>query len=744
MVFPGYDQPSPERPIRCGRYELIERIGYGGMAEVFKARLPGPAGFAKTVVIKRILPRLLDDNLVVRMFVEEAKIAAAADHDNIARVFELGQAEDGKYFMVMEYIHGIDLEMMLAGAAKRTLRVPPWFGVHVVAEVLEALSFVHGLVDDDGRPRNVIHRDATPSNIFVSYRGQVKLSDFGVADFEGKSPTTRAGQLKGKLSYMSPEQLNGQMLDQRSDIFSMGVVLWEILTQQRLFGGLNEMQAMIAICEGERRAPSTLVPGIPAALDRVTLKALSATRDDRYPYASEFQADLLEVLHQMHRPVRHGDVQDVLHVLLGRQEPTDDLLDRSSPDGVLRESSFLLPIEEPEAALESTYVRQESEAITPKVNEVPSLHDTADVTENVAIQAEESQDATISVGPEELKRMMAAYAPPTVGPLPAVAAPRQATPAAPTPTSAPSNPAAPGLGPQFWLRSRQGKKSEPLGWAEVTRRLDQGAFAGGSLSADETHWIGVEEVARLVGDDRFVEPASAASNVSTVGSLKERSLVSLLSLHARDRSSGVLAFARSDQPGLEWFELHLHDGRPTRLVSNVAGAQIPSLLAARSGLPEGMLASLLYAAVKERRPLLEVAQSRGISVLAGDRGTVARLSTLCTWRNADYTFTLDATPTRNPPLVDSLLRIVPAAIEEAVPTPRLLELLGPRLERRYEPSWRLADGLRELHLEGPALTVAQRLSAQVDLKTLLTQLPERVVLVTGYVLIEADLLVEAL
>lgn len=721
MVFAGYDQPTPERPVRCGRYELLERIGYGGMAEVFKARLPGPVGFAKTVVIKRILPRLLDDNLVVRMFVEEAKIAAAADHDNIARVFELGQAEDGKYFMVMEYIHGVDLEMLLAGAAKRSLRVPPWFGVHLVAQVLEALSFVHGLVDEDGRPRNVIHRDATPSNIFVSYRGQVKLSDFGVADFEGKSPTTRAGQLKGKLSYMSPEQLNGQLLDQRSDVFSMGVVLWEVLTQQRLFGGLNEMQAMIAICEGERRPPSSLVPGIPPELDRVSLKALAAARDDRYHDAGAFQQELLDVLHQMHRPVRQGDVQDVLQVLLGRQEPTGDLLDRSTPEGIVRESSFLLPIEEPESSLESTYVRVESEAVTPKANLVPSLHDTADVTENVLPEPEETQDATISVGPDELKAMMAAYTPTTEVP--------KVTP----PT-----------GPTFWLRSRQGKKSEPLSWAQVTERLDQGAMSGGSISADESHWIGVEELSRLVGDDRFVEPAVAASNVSTVGSLKERGLISLFSLHARDRSSGVLAFARTDTQALEWYELHLDGGRLTKVVSNVPEVQVPALLAAKAGLPEPMLASLLYAVVKERRPLLDVAQSRGVSALEGERSTIARLSALFGWRQADYTFTLDASPHKAPPLAASILRILPAVVESSLPVPRLQELLGPRLDRRYEPSWRYEDGLAELQLSEPAATIARRLAMQASLRSLIGEFAELPVLVTGYILLEADLLVEAL
>ena len=477
---------------------------------------------------------------------------------------------------------------------------------------------------------------------------------------------------------------------------------------------------MLAICEGERRTPSSLVPGIPPELDRVALKALAATRDDRYHDAAAFQQDLLDVLHQMHRPVRQSDVQDILHVLLGRQEPTGDLLDRSTPEGIVRESSFLLPIEEPESSLESTYVRAESEAVTPKANLVPSLHDTADVTENVLPEPEENQDTTISVGPEELKAMMAAY----------------------TPTTEVAK-VTPPNGPVFWLRSRQGKKSEPLSWSKVTERLDQGAMAGGSISADESHWIGVEELARLVGDDRFVEPAVAASNVSTVGSLKERGLISLFSLHARDRSTGVLAFARTETQALEWYELHLDGGRLTKVVSNVPEVQVPALLAAKAGLPEPMLGSLLYAVVKERRPLLEVAQSRGVNALEGERSTVARLSALFGWRQADYTFTLDASPSKAS-LAVSILRILPAVVESSLPVPRLYELLGPRLDRRYEPSWRYEDGLAELQLSEPAATIARRLAMQASLRSLVGEFAELAVLVTGYVLLEADLLVEAL
>ncbi|CAN0575860.1 unnamed protein product, partial [Laminaria digitata] len=204
-----------------------------------------------------------------------------------------------------------------------------------------------------GQPRNVIHRDATPSNIFVSHLGQVKLSDFGVADFVGKSPTTQAGQLKGKLAYMSPEQLRARALDARADVFSVGVVLWEALTQERLFGHLNEMQAMMAICEPSRPPPSTRVSGLTPRIDEICAKALALDRKDRFPSAEAFQAELLDVLHTLHRPVRPSDVQQVLEQLAGKQPPAPET-QADAPEPT-RDKSFLVPIGDFGADLDESF-----------------------------------------------------------------------------------------------------------------------------------------------------------------------------------------------------------------------------------------------------------------------------------------------------------------------------------------------------------------------------------------------------
>ncbi|MCK6550620.1 serine/threonine protein kinase, partial [Myxococcota bacterium] len=308
-------------PRPYGKYELLARIGQGGMAEVFRARLPGVAGFEKIVVIKRLLPHLTKNAVITEMFVNEAKLAAAVHHRNIVQVFELGEL-DGEYYMAMEHVAGTDLRQLLRAAAVNSLRVPPWFGVQVVAEVLDGLAFAHALVDEHGRMRNVVHRDVTPANIFISYMGDVKLGDFGVAKDESRSSQTRAGQMKGKVPYMSPEQIYGRELDHRTDVFAAGVVLWECLTQRRLFGGRPDIESMNLICYGDRKPPSAFASDVPEALDRIVMRALAADVEQRTSSARELHAELLDVLPLLRPRVHQNDVKNIVEVVLGNRDPS--------------------------------------------------------------------------------------------------------------------------------------------------------------------------------------------------------------------------------------------------------------------------------------------------------------------------------------------------------------------------------------------------------------------------------------
>jgi serine/threonine protein kinase len=292
------------------------------MAEVFLARLPGLAGFQKTLVIKRILPHLSRKKHFVDLFVAEATLAAQVRHRNAVQVFELGQV-DGELYMAMEYVDGNDVRRLLRYAARENLRIPPWFAVHVLCEVLEALAYAYELQDDDGRQRKVVHRDVTPSNIFISNQGEVKLGDFGVAKDDTREQQTRAGQLKGKVAYMAPEQLHGQAIDQRTDLFAAGVVLWECLAQRRLFGGRPDIEAMNAICVGARPRPSDYLRDVPVALDAVVLKALQPDPALRFQSAMEFQRALYAVQETLRPRVTPSDLRVVQRALTKEVTPEE-------------------------------------------------------------------------------------------------------------------------------------------------------------------------------------------------------------------------------------------------------------------------------------------------------------------------------------------------------------------------------------------------------------------------------------
>jgi serine/threonine protein kinase len=303
-------------PRSFGKYELLERVGDGGMAEVFRARLPGVAGFEKIVVIKKILPHLAKKKRFVDMFVAEAKLAAEVQHKNVVQVFELGQIqESGEFYMAMEYVQGTDLRHVLGFTTKRNLRLPPWFSVYSVSEILEGLHFAHMLTDQSGRPRNIVHRDVTPSNIFISSKGEIKLGDFGVARDDARDSKTKTGQLKGKIGYMSPEQVRSLAVDGRTDVFALGIVLWECLAQRRLFKGRSDFEAMSLICTAPREPPSRYAPDVPPALDQIVLQALEPNLEHRIQTAREMQARLLTVLPMLKQTARPSDVEELIRAL---------------------------------------------------------------------------------------------------------------------------------------------------------------------------------------------------------------------------------------------------------------------------------------------------------------------------------------------------------------------------------------------------------------------------------------------
>ena len=286
-----------KKPIRFGKYTLIDRIAVGGMAEIFLARQAGLEGFEKTIVIKRIRPHLSKQSNFVKMFLNEAKLAAQLNHPNIVQIYDLGKIGES-YFIAMEYIFGRDMRRIIPKADALGIPFPMVYALKIASSVCEGLYYAHARTDLYGNALNIVHRDVTPENIFVSFDGTVKVLDFGIAKAANQIEQTRAGEIKGKLSYMSPEQCMGKPLDNRSDIFSLGVVLYEWLTGFKLFTGDSEVAILKSITEGKIYAPSYFKADIPEGVEAILMKALEKDREKRYQTAWEMQYDLDQFLSQ--------------------------------------------------------------------------------------------------------------------------------------------------------------------------------------------------------------------------------------------------------------------------------------------------------------------------------------------------------------------------------------------------------------------------------------------------------------
>ena len=278
-----------------GRYTLVDRLATGGMAEVFKARIDAAHGFQKGLVIKRILPHLAEDKNFVSMFIDEAKLTAQLAHPKIVQVTDFGEV-DGQYFIALEFIDGFDALALLRTGAKRQTRLPVPLAAFIATEILDALDYAHNARDAQGREMNLVHRDISPANVFISHRGDVKLGDFGIAHAADRESKTSAGTLKGKYGYMSPEQVVGKPLDGRSDVFAVGVVLAEMLMGRRLFTSPNELDVLLMVRDGRLERFEKYCPPIPDHLQSIVRKALAKDRDARYPDAAAFRDDLAEFL----------------------------------------------------------------------------------------------------------------------------------------------------------------------------------------------------------------------------------------------------------------------------------------------------------------------------------------------------------------------------------------------------------------------------------------------------------------
>src|SRR5512144_2415217 len=318
-----YSQPVVTGPMpkAVGRYQIVDRLAVGGMAELFKATLTGEHGFAKLVAIKKILPHLATDHSFVEMFIDEARITAQLDHKHIVAVFELGTDADTPY-IAMQYVDGLDVLALLRECARAQIRLSPDLAALIARDVLDALDYAHNALDSSGRPLGIVHRDVSPGNVLLSWRGDVKLTDFGIARAAERRHKTEAGTLKGKYGYMSPEQVSASEIDARSDLCSIGILLAEMVMARRLFTSTNDLDILLMVRDARLDRLHKYASEFPVELRALTVRALQRRPEDRWQSAAQFRDALDEWL----RRTARASSRD-LATLLGQviNAPTADL-----------------------------------------------------------------------------------------------------------------------------------------------------------------------------------------------------------------------------------------------------------------------------------------------------------------------------------------------------------------------------------------------------------------------------------
>ena len=304
---------QPVSPEAFGKYQLLEKIATGGMAEVWRARAQGMAGFEKILVIKKILPKLISDREFIELFIDEARIAVHLLHVNIVQVFDLGEVE-GQYFMAMEYVHGLDLSRIIS-RARSIGPFPIPLALFIVAEVLKALQFAHERIDEEGRLMRIVHCDISPQNILISYAGEVKLTDFGIsrAAFQAAE---KHKVIRGKYAYMAPEQVDGKALDGRTDLFSIGIVLFEMLTGRRLFKMRSRDETLQRVRRAEVPSPRAYRSEISEDLEGILLRALARRAEARYQTAGDMLEAMSSLMVREGHRVTNNDVAAYLRQVI--------------------------------------------------------------------------------------------------------------------------------------------------------------------------------------------------------------------------------------------------------------------------------------------------------------------------------------------------------------------------------------------------------------------------------------------
>jgi serine/threonine-protein kinase len=393
---------SPTVAPKVGPYSIIGRLGKGGMAEALLCLQNDPAhGIKRLVVVKRVLAELLeDDTAVVQMFLDEARLAARLSHANVVQTYEVGQ-DEGLPYIAMEFLDGQSVDMVQRRAYAMGEKIAPEVALRVFCDALDGLHYAHELKDFDGKPLGVIHRDVTPSNVFVKYDGTAKLVDFGIAKSATQREKTRAGTLKGKMAYMAPEQFRDATITRSVDVWAMGVVIWETLSGERLFRSKNSFETVQAVMKREVPRLSAKRPDVPAALDDVLQQAIERDPAKRIQTAEDFKAKLEEVAFGMQKRLRASDVAKTMQSLFAKameqnQRLVKDFLDRTASEIDARHE--FIGVSSSDGATEFKVVDR-SETSEPNARMTGEIAEAASLAEKTPRPAAQSSPTPVSTPP---------------------------------------------------------------------------------------------------------------------------------------------------------------------------------------------------------------------------------------------------------------------------------------------------------------------------------------------------------
>lgn len=688
-----------EFPVSYGKYTLLERLGFGGMAEVFRAELRGPAGFHKPLAIKRILPHLAETPDVVERFVAEAKVLASLEHPNVVSVYELGQIDD-EYFIAMELISGVDLLEVLRATSASQTKIPVAFALHVALELLSALTHAHTRVDERGRPLGIVHRDVSPSNVFFSWQGAVKLGDFGVAKTYDFGPATKYGMVIGKLNYSAPETFNGSgELDGRVDVFGAGVILWEMLAQRRLFGGDHAYQVAAQIQSAPRPPPSRYNSDVSPALDAVVLRAIEPDPRLRPASALEFGEALRQAEHSLGLRASSADVAALVASLDDAAQRAR--LDPLSPDHrgfgeAAAIKSFAVhfvdpidaptvrvadPSQPPQGRVGDSGFEQEKTAIDPRIfdAEVDAPSEVhvypPDESEGVRIEGvvetddvpvEHADDEDVWVELSMVNVVRSDPTPPRVALIEdlklddlVILSPAPAPPPRTT----------------FWYRA---PGAVPLGPLELdTLEPLLVCRRGSQLSLDGHVWRELP----VLFEDRAPDTMGRGSGAAG-GLFPRESPVAVLCRLARARATGVLEVDSTHTSGVGWsLSVRLFEGRIAAVGSSRLGDGVTEILRRTRDIPPRDLVRLVASAVREDVPLLDLTAAVLQVPTTALRADIykARLSALFAPEGARFAFAAGLPPAVQPPSLDArpiLVDVLAALDSPAVSTAALAAFAG--------------------------------------------------------------------